>query len=154
MVQRASGQPAAAAIAGEKDKLHRYGPEVLPFAVETFGRLGPKAEEFLVRLDAAARRLDDLKGWPQRDRRARWNARLSVVVQRAIARQLLEARGIYAREGPARARAAEARSAAQDGGIAEMTDQRAAEAAPASTRDQAERGLAVGSVSPCCGVGQ
>ena len=99
VVKRAAQAAGAAALEGEKAKTRRYGSSVTTFAVEAFGRLGPQAEAFLRSLDEAAMRLDNLKGWAMRERRQRWAARLSVVVQRSMARQLLEANGTYSRPG-------------------------------------------------------
>ena len=99
VIRRAAKFPGAAALGGERAKLRRHGASVVTFAVETFGRLGPQAETFLQNLDSAAMKLDHIKGWAMRERRQGWCARLNVVIQRAMARQLLEARGTYARPG-------------------------------------------------------
>ena len=45
-----SRKPGVAAAAGERDKVVRYGPAVLPFAVEQFGRLGAVARQTLAAL--------------------------------------------------------------------------------------------------------
>ena len=45
-----AGAPGAAANAGERDKASRYGPAVVPFAVEQLGRLGGAARQVLAAL--------------------------------------------------------------------------------------------------------
>ena len=40
-------QPGAAALNGERDKLSHYGEAVTPFALEPFGRAGPRALQAL-----------------------------------------------------------------------------------------------------------
>ena len=93
IASKAARTAGAAAAAGEQDKYRRYGSSITAVAVETFGRIGTQGDLFLARLETAAKRLDDLKGWPVRERMAGWRARLSVTLQRAMARQLPEARG-------------------------------------------------------------
>jgi hypothetical protein len=64
----AAGQPSAAAALAEQGKRDEYtlppGWQLVPFGVETWGRLGPSAEAFLSRLHAAAFRRAFLRGLP------------------------------------------------------------------------------------------
>jgi hypothetical protein len=85
VVRRAAEQDAAAARAGEDRKRDRYPAlpaaglhEVLPFAVETFGRLGPSAMGILQ--DARMRiaeRDDRCRGWASAALQARWFGQIS-----------------------------------------------------------------------------
>ena len=92
---RADREPERAATMAEVEKQQRYPPaggrRVTTFAVETWGRLGPEAEQVIQQLAGAARRRDQ-----QRDRLAvnrvpKWRALIDATNQRSIARRLLGA---------------------------------------------------------------
>jgi len=89
---RAREQDAAAARIAEQAKRVRYParPEAgllaaEPFAMETFGRLGPNALKLLREAEQRAAELDPaLRGWTRQALRQRWLALLSVQLQRGL----------------------------------------------------------------------
>ena len=99
----ASQQPVASMVAGsvassaEERKWRRYpaagGRAVVPFAVETLGRLGDEAEMLLEQLAAAACRRASLRGrvCPASGYLKRWRASLDVITQRGVAMSLASA---------------------------------------------------------------
>ena len=91
IVQAASSDGAAARVA-ERNKLERYPAvaaaglhAVLPFAVESFGRLGPAALCLLRAVHQRAVERDaTLRGWAGAALVARWQALLSCSLQRSL----------------------------------------------------------------------
>ncbi len=82
----------AAARAAEAVKLARYPAvasaglqEVVPFAVETFGRLGRGAQRLLNSARKRVEESDDrFRGWASMALRDRWQAQLSCELQRSL----------------------------------------------------------------------
>jgi hypothetical protein len=94
----ASSRDGAAASVAEEKKLLRYpargGRSVVPFAMETWGRLGPSAEELMQTLASEATRHARRRG---NDATAgaflrRWRATLDAVLQKSMAKALMSAR--------------------------------------------------------------
>ena len=94
----AASTTGAAAEAAEAQKIERYpacgGRKVVPFAIESWGRLGQHAEHLLESLAAEATRHAQRRG---RDATAgsflrRWRATLDAVLQKGIAKSLMSAR--------------------------------------------------------------
>lgn len=87
-----------AAVAGEGDKAERYpssgGRRVVPFAMETWGRLGPAAEALLESLAAEATRQSLRRGQATTASAylRRWRATLDAALQKAMAAALSSAR--------------------------------------------------------------
>jgi hypothetical protein len=87
-----------AAVAGEGDKTERYpssgGRRVVPFAMETWGRLGPAAEALLESLAAEATRQSLRRGQATTASAylRRWRATLDAALQKAMAAALSSAR--------------------------------------------------------------
>jgi hypothetical protein len=99
---------AAAASKAESEKLERYpaanGREVWPVAHETWGRLGPAAEQLLQLCASAAARRAHRRGKVSGGELKRWRARLDGCLQRSVAMQQASAtRGLPGRR-PVRAR--------------------------------------------------
>ena len=67
------------------------GRQVTPFAVETYGRLGPQAEAFIETIAAAARKQAMRAGREPGRAQARWRAALDAALLRGIAAQLAAA---------------------------------------------------------------
>ena len=92
---QASTTPGHAAAVGETEKHDRYPPaqgrEVVAVVHETWGRLGSEAEDFLMRLAAAARRRGYRRGRDPANTLARWRERLDGTLHKAIAIQLAAA---------------------------------------------------------------
>ena len=94
----ASHSPGIAAAAGERSKFTRYpaahGRAVIPFSVETWGRLGTHAEELLQKMVAAATRHNVMRGHAPAPGSIlkRWRAALDAILQRGVAMSLLSAR--------------------------------------------------------------
>ena len=94
----AAATPGFTAESAEKDKISRYPPRkgrsVVPFAVETWGRLGNAAEEVLQKLAAAATRHAWRRGQCTEagSRLKRWRAVLDASLHRSMATMLLAAR--------------------------------------------------------------
>ena len=94
----ASDCDGAAALSAEEQKLERYPPcggrKIVPFAMETWGRLGAQAEELLESVAAEASRHAQRRGhaYTASDFLRRWRATLDAVVQKALARALMSAR--------------------------------------------------------------
>ena len=84
-----------AATMAEQEKQLRYPPaggrRVTTFAIETWGRLGPEAEQILQQLAAAARRRDQQRDRLVLNRIPKWRAHIDATNQRSIARRLLGA---------------------------------------------------------------
>ena len=137
LVRKAAMMNDVAALSGESDKRKRYPPKgstvVTPFALETYGRLGPAAEEFLRTLATAAERRDALRAVPPKARIQTWYTQLSRVLARAAARTILEARGAYTRHPRGAADAAE-HSPTQPAGPMEACSRATLLAAAASNR--------------------
>jgi hypothetical protein len=98
----------AAACKAEKEKLDRYPPangrQVWPVTHETWGRLGPAAEQLLQACASAAARRAHRRGKVSGGELRRWRARLDGCLQRAVAmQQASAARGLPGRR-PVRAR--------------------------------------------------
>ena len=94
----AADEDGAAAVAAEERKQDRYpargGRKVTPFAVETWGRLGPHAEHLMQWLAAEATRHARRRG---HDATAsgfmrRWRATVDAVLQKAMAKALTACR--------------------------------------------------------------
>ena len=89
---------AAAAVRAEAEKIKRYlpngGRSVIPFAMETWGRLGPQAEELLEILAAEATRHAERRGHATTACafKRRWLATLDAALQKAMASALASAR--------------------------------------------------------------
>ena len=91
-VTDSAAQDGAAARTAERHKRERYPAEasaglhtVLPFAVETFGRLGPGALDLLRAAHQRAMERDStLRGWAGSALFARWLALLSCELQRSL----------------------------------------------------------------------
>jgi hypothetical protein len=94
----AASQDNAAAEAAEAQKSDRYPPRggrsIVPFAVETWGRLGPQAEQLLESLAAEASRHAVRRGQDATagDFVRRWRATLDALLQKDIALALDSAR--------------------------------------------------------------
>ena len=94
---QASTEAGSAAAAAEMRKWQRYpaagGRMVVPFAVETWGRLGDEAESLLETLAAAASRRANLRGHScsATGYLKRWRAALDAVAQRGVAMSLTSA---------------------------------------------------------------
>ena len=84
-----------AAQIAEVEKQQRYRPaggrKVTTFAIESWGRLGPEAEQTLQMLSAAARRRDQQRDKLALNRIPKWRALIDATNQRSIARRLLGA---------------------------------------------------------------
>ena len=100
-LRESSVRDAAAAEAGEAEKRERYPadpdaalPEVTPFVLESFGRLGPAAVDLLREArQRLAERDPHLRGWAGRAVHARWLGQLSVALQLAYYDAFLAMRG-------------------------------------------------------------
>jgi hypothetical protein len=83
--------PASAASKAEAEKRERYPPaggrQVWPVAHETWGRLGPAAEQLLQLCASAAARRAHRRGKVSGGELRRWRARLDGCLQRAVAMQ-------------------------------------------------------------------
>jgi len=92
----AVNQAGAAAAHAETEKLDKYpatnGRSVWPVAHESWGRLGPAAEQLLQACSAAARRRAHRRGRISGGELRRWRARLDGTLQRGIAAQLISSR--------------------------------------------------------------
>ena len=90
-VQRAAVNDGAAAAVAEAAKCSRYPAvaaaglrPVVPFALETYGRLGPSAQRLLRQASARAIERDErLRGWAAQALSQRWLALLSCDLQRS-----------------------------------------------------------------------
>ena len=83
-LRAAAATDAATAMAAEAEKLAKYpataGRQVTPFAVETYGRLGPQAEAFIETIAATARK-QAMRAGPEPGRaQARWRAALDAAL--------------------------------------------------------------------------
>ena len=87
-----------AALRAEERKFERYpekdGRRIVPFAVETWGRLGEHAENLLQVLAAEATRYARMRGHATTASNflRRWRATLDAVLQRGIAMSLISAK--------------------------------------------------------------
>ncbi len=104
LLSRSSAKDAAAASAGETQKRDRYPavpeaglPEVIPFAVETFGRLGHSARGVL---QAARFRVAEkdpkCRGWVSAALQSRWLAQISCALAQSQYEAHLATTGNYA----------------------------------------------------------
>ena len=92
---QAESKPGHAACQAEKEKWDKYpstSREIWPIAHETWGRLGPQAEDFLVFCAAAARRRAHRRGRAAGTELKRWRAALDACLHKGIAGQLVSAR--------------------------------------------------------------
>ena len=95
---RAAQQPGHAASSAEQQKLERYperdGRSIVPFAVETWGRMGGRAEDLLQKLAAEAARHHCRRGQSTTAGTfmKRWRASLDATLQRGQAMSLIAAR--------------------------------------------------------------
>jgi hypothetical protein len=94
----ASRKDCAAAEQAEQHKLERYPPsggrEVVPFAMETWGQLGPQAEDLLQRLAAEATLHHRRRGHEVTAGSflRRWRATLDAILHKSVAMSLTSAR--------------------------------------------------------------
>ena len=94
----ASHEDGAAAMVAEEKKMERYpeaaGRRVTPFAVETWGRLGPHAEQLLQMLAAEATRHHRRRGHAATANAfmRKWRATLDAVLRKGMARALIACR--------------------------------------------------------------
>ena len=91
--------PGEAALGGERDKLAHYGPAVVPFALEPFGRLGGRARQVLAALHKESAEYGKLRpgaGRPVALHLRAVRAELEAAVVRAAAQTALLALGASA----------------------------------------------------------
>ena len=84
---------------GEKHKRYpqRDGLKVTPFAMETYGRIGPAGSRYLKKLAIAAEATDEDMGWAPHSRLQGWLQRLFRAHFRAVVRTIQEASGVFSR---------------------------------------------------------
>ena len=119
LLRAAAETDGACAMDAERDKQKRYPPSagirVTTLAAETFGRLGPEAEELLANAAAATVRRNQSRGLPAGRPLQRWRAAISAFVAKSVARTIRSAKQVAPDIAPSQRQPSLPSSAVQPG---------------------------------------